>query len=231
MDTTAITPESQQRRRRLAEQVYRQVHERIASGELDPARKLTETGLATLLGVSRTPVREALVRLRREGLLDLPAGPGARVSLGLDDLAEIMEIRLLVEPYIAARAASVSGAQGAARLQQTLDREVHALPLRSVREFAMANHDFRVCLFALAGNGRLAETASRYDSQLQFLRRLTLSGRPNRERVVAGHREIVAAVAAGDAQRAEAAMRALLLSARDAAAQHLQTRRRARHKE
>ena len=53
----------------LREQVYRSLHEKLKRGEIDPEARLTETQLAAMLGVSRTPVREALARLRQEGLL------------------------------------------------------------------------------------------------------------------------------------------------------------------
>lgn len=211
-----MTAPSRSRPSRLSEQVYQQVHQRIASGSLDPARRLTETWLATTLGVSRTPVREALVRLRREGLLEGSPRPPVLASLTPADLEEIMEVRMLVEPYIAARVAERVDPVGVARLEAALAREAEAAPLRSVQAFAMANHDFRVCLLELAGNARLAETASRYDRQIQALRRLTLKERANRNAVLEGHRTILSAIARGDPSAAEFGMRALMLSARDA---------------
>jgi len=218
-------------RQLLADRIYRQVHERIADGALDPVRKITETRLADMLGVSRTPVRTALVRLRREGLLNGAGAQRPMATLSPADLEEILEIRLLLEPYIAARAASRPDASASRWLRQALEREQAALAPRPVREFAIANHDFRVALFGLAGNHRLAETASRYDSQIQFLRRLTLSGRANREAVVASHGRLVDAIAAGQADRAENEMRQLLVHARQSALDGLKNRRPARPKE
>ncbi len=197
----------------LPEKIYRTMHEKIAKGDLDPSQRLTETRLAEMLGVSRTPVREALVRLRREGLLDGTPMGSVIGSLTRADLEEIMEVRDLVDPYIAARAAERAEPKGVVRLEQALAREELALPHRSGQRFAMANHDFRVILLLLAGNGRLSQTASRYDSQLQTLRRATLETRSNRETVVQHHRRLVAAVACGDTCGAERAMRELMTHA------------------
>ena len=198
----------------LREQVYRSLHEKLKRGEIDPEARLTETQLAAMLGVSRTPVREALARLRQEGLLDLSPRGAALSSLSRTDLDEVMEMRLLLEPYIAARAAERSTADGVAALRAALAREVEAVPLRSPQRFAAANHDFRALLVAMAGNRRLAETASRFDSQLQTLRRATLEDSANRETVVRHHRALVAAIAKRDAAGAERAMRELMDRAR-----------------
>lgn len=201
----------------LREQVYRALHERLARGEIDPSVRLTETQLAALLGVSRTPVREALVRLRQEGLLDPRSRGSAALALTRRDIAEIMEMRLLLEPAVAARAAGNATSDTLVPLAAALAREAEAVSARSSERFARANHDFRDALLALAGNQRLAETARRFDSQLQSLRVATLTDPENRRKVVRHHRRLLAALGRCDAGLAEATMRALLESARDSA--------------
>ncbi|HSV78678.1 MAG TPA: GntR family transcriptional regulator [Ramlibacter sp.] len=199
----------------LADKVYHSVHQKIASGAIDPARKLTETELATLLGVSRTPVREALARLRREGLLDPTARKAVVSTLTSADIEEIMEVRQLMEPYVAGRAAERATPAGVARLEQALQEEERTEPLKQPRQFFIANHVFRQELLALAGNGRLAEAASRYDAQIQALRRATLTQPEHRKTVLKHHRALVAAIRAGDGVRAESTMRALMGAASD----------------
>ena len=195
----------------LPEKIYQSLHEKIASGEIDPAQRLTEMQLAALLGVSRTPVREALARLRREGLLD-PL-PRKDAALARHDIEEVMEVRRLIEPYAAARAAERATPDGVALLQAALEQEERAFPLKSPQKFAMANHAFRQQLLALAANGRLAESASRYDAQIQALRRATLEQPAHRRIVLEHHRVLVAAVRAGDPQRAGQAMADLMREA------------------
>lgn len=199
----------------LAEKVYRSVHQKIASGAIDPARKLTETQLATLLGVSRTPVREALARLRREGLLDPAARKAVVSTLTRADIEEIMEVRQLMEPYVAARAAERATPEGVQRLEAALAEEERTLELKSPQRFSMANHVFRQELMRLAGNGRLAEAAARYDAQIQALRRATLTQLEHRRTVLRHHRALVAAIRAGEQGKAESAMRGLMRAASD----------------
>lgn len=201
----------------LPERIYRQVHELVANGKLDPATKLTETQLATMLGVSRTPLREALTRLRYEGLIS--SGGGAAVAtLTRKDLEDIMELRLLIEPYLARRAAELATPEGVAALRAVVARERQALGhgATMLKDFVMANHEFRILLTELADNRKLAEATSRHDSQIHALRRATLERKAYREVVVTSHEALVQACADHDAESAEQLQRSLLLQARTA---------------
>ena len=82
------------------------IAEHIISGEIKPGEKLTETGLAERMGISRSPVREALQALSREGLIILEPRRGAYVSeLNARDVRDLYACRLLIEPSCAAQAA------------------------------------------------------------------------------------------------------------------------------
>lgn len=214
--SSAVPTRPARRRQPLPEQIYRTLVRKIASGAIDPAGHLTETRLAAWFGVSRTPVREALVRLRREGLLQrTPPSPGG-TPISREDLDEIMELRLLVDPFAAARAAERATPQDLAELDAARDAEARAASLSGTYRFAIANHQFRQCLLRVAGNRRLAEVASRYDVQLHALRLRTLRSRVHRDVVLDGHRALVEAVRAGDPVGAESAMRDLIRRAGEA---------------
>jgi DNA-binding GntR family transcriptional regulator len=195
----------------LGDQVYQALHERLARGEL--GERLTETRLAAELGISRTPVREALHRLRQEGLLDATPRGKSLARLERADLEEILEMRTVLEPFIAARAAERGTPEGLARLRQALQQELDA---KSGGRFAQANHEFRAALLGLCGNRRLADTARRLDGQIQPLRRATLAEAENRAIVVRHHRRLVAALARHDAREAERVMAELMERAREA---------------
>src|SRR5713226_2530768 len=91
---------------RATDTAYEAVRQMILSGEAEAGSRLGEAELAETLGLSRTPVREALQRLGADGLVDVLPHRGARVARWTrDDLAEIFELRSLLEPYAAARAA------------------------------------------------------------------------------------------------------------------------------
>jgi len=100
-----------------------------------------------------------------------------------------------------------------ARLRQALQDEVDA---RNGERFARANHDFRSALLELCGNKRLADTARRFDGQIQPLRRATLADAGSRAVVVRHHRRLVAAIARGEPREAQSVMQALMALARQA---------------
>src|SRR5437667_1552391 len=94
------------RRPILPAQLERRVYERllheITSGVLLPGEQLVEARIADELGVSKTPVREALIRLQRDGLVEIAPYRGARVlQPSKEDIVEILELRLCIEAYVA----------------------------------------------------------------------------------------------------------------------------------
>lgn len=90
----------------IADIVYRRIHQAITKRELEPGTMLTEQGLADQLNVSKTPVREALLRLRQVGLIEPDGKRGLRVvKLTLDGLRQVLEVREALEVFVAARAA------------------------------------------------------------------------------------------------------------------------------
>ena len=194
----------------LGDQVYEALHGMLARGELEGER-LTETRLAAELGISRTPVREALARLRQEGVLHATPRGRSLARLARPDLEEILEMRTVLDPFIAARAAERATPEGVSRLKAALQQEMDA---KSGERFAQANQDFRAALLELCGNRRLAETARRFDGQIQPLRRATLTDADNRATVVRHHRKLVSAIARGDAAEAERVMHQLMDLAR-----------------
>ncbi|HJX87507.1 MAG TPA: GntR family transcriptional regulator, partial [Gemmatimonadales bacterium] len=83
----------------LRDQVYLELLQRVQRGSITPGSRIRDTDIAKQLGVSRTPVREALIRLAREGTLDAEVGRGFRVrSLATEELREVGAILAVLEP-------------------------------------------------------------------------------------------------------------------------------------
>ncbi|MEU6795664.1 GntR family transcriptional regulator [Nonomuraea wenchangensis] len=187
----------------------------ILGGRYAPGDRLAEVELAEVLGVSRTPVREALRRLAAEGLVELVANKGARVvEYPRDDLESIFELRARIEGLAARQAALAASPEDADRL--------HAIAVE-LREHAdrddldavhRLNADFHQGLVRLGGSALLARQISMLIHSSVLLRTYGSFDKEAMDRSAGHHVEIAAAVRAGDPDWAEAAMRAHLFSAR-----------------
>jgi DNA-binding GntR family transcriptional regulator len=141
----------------VVDQVYAAVRSRILSGELEGGSRLRQNSLAEELGVSRTPLREALRRLSTEGLVELEPNRGASVArLDLDDMLHAWTARLTLEPAAARLAAEVREPEALARMRASIDRQ--RVPADVDTSFAV-NREFHLALVAAAGNPHLSQFA------------------------------------------------------------------------
>lgn len=189
----------------VADRVYEVLRARIVSGEMERGSRMHQEDLAAELGVSRTPVREALRRLAAEGLVELRSQRGARVAdANAEDLRAAYQARLVVEPGAARLAAQQGLAAPQRRMRDAIAAHRRAAGAAVARSFA-ANRDFHVALVEASGNQFLHQFVERlwvarvgaviYERQAE-----------PRERVLADadeHEAIADAVAAGDGRRAE----------------------------
>lgn len=178
----------------------------IACGELAPGTRLDETSLASRFGVSRTPVREALQQLATAGLIEMRPRRGAVVATASPErLYEMFEVMAELEAICARLAARRITPEGLARLHaaQADCAENRANP----DAYYDANEYFHQAIYALSGNSFLAEEAAALQKRLRPYRRLQLRVRNRVSTSYAEHESIVAALAAGDGERAAAEMR------------------------
>ncbi|WP_367126038.1 GntR family transcriptional regulator [Streptomyces phytohabitans] len=189
---------------------YRQVRERILSGELEPGSVIRQRELALQVGVSTTPLREALRRLASEGLVTLDAHRDARVSpLRAEEARDLLEVRRSLDPLAAGLAAERRTRTDLAALRAAADGLV-PLPTRPGVEELAAHRRFHAALYGASHNELLIETLDGLWDRADRYRRLVLStdrGGAAREEKAAEHAELVERVAAGDAARAADLMR------------------------
>jgi DNA-binding GntR family transcriptional regulator len=190
--------------RSVVDQVHEELLQRIVAGELPPGSRLRQEALAEELGVSRTPLREALARLVSEGLVDFAPNRGATVARrDFGNMEENWRARLILEPGAARRAAELRDSAEIARMREIVRRQ------RDVADDVTAsfslNREFHLVLVAAAGNALLSQFA-----ELLWLPRIgvPIFARQARDKaqVLAWadeHEAIVDAVAAGSATRAE----------------------------
>jgi DNA-binding GntR family transcriptional regulator len=184
----------------------------VITGELPPGTLHSVHTLAAQLGVSRTPVREALIKLAEQGMVRFERNRGVRIlQTSPHDLEEIFALRLLLEPPATRRAVALLTPQARREL-----RAVFAAMERAAKaddEYRMFEHDrrFHRVLLEASGNGRLAE----YVDSLRdvVLRRGVSTAGHSRSlgHIVAEHAGVLERVEAGDAEGAARTMRAHIL--------------------
>jgi DNA-binding GntR family transcriptional regulator len=206
-----------QRPQALGEQVYLVLRSRLRSGAIGAGEVLQEVPLAAQLGVSRTPVREAMARLASEGLLASEGRSFAVPALTLADVDDIYELRFLLEPAAMRRiAARTSEPALRAPIEAALAAAEAAHKAGDAAAFIAANIHYRAAWLALVPNARLVRIIELYSDHMQHIRGLTLGAPRVRTIVLRGLRRVTAALAAGDADAAEQALQDHLQQARKA---------------
>lgn len=187
----------------------------ILEGQYAPGDRLGEVELADALGVSRTPVRDALRRLQAEGLVEITANKGAKVvEYPHEDLETIFELRARIEGLAARQAASLATIEDADALHEiALAIKDHA-EQRDIDTVYRLNAEFHQSLVRLSGSAVLAQSISSLVHSPVLLRTYSSFDDEAMRRSVNHHIEIAAALRAGDPGWAEAVMRAHLFSAR-----------------
>ena len=197
----------------LERRVYEQLRDEILSGTLTTGTQLVEARIATDLGVSKTPVREALIRLQRDGLVEIEPYRGARVIEPAEsDVREILELRILLECHIARDLANRRPADVLDSLERTIEEGRQALQTGDDARVHSALTEFSDVMAEASGNKRLGKALDELRSVLLLIANTSLR-RPGREaRSLAEHERILAAIRAGDIEEAAAATEAHIRS-------------------
>lgn len=196
-------------RHSLADAVYGHVRQQIVTGAFEPGARLTEPGLAQILGVSRTPVREALRRLEQEGLIHRnPRDLGRYVNgLGPEEIREVLGARAVLEGYAARLAAQRATNEELAVLQVMHEQAARVIDDGDIAQLVKLNTGFHDGIIAAS---RAPHCASLIDAlrdrilkyRFAFLRNDRLRRQSFRE-----HHAILTALQDGDADRAELLVR------------------------
>lgn len=197
------------------------IREAIVNGRLVPGERLKEEELARELGISRTPVREALLVLQAEGLVDATPNRGAAVRAhDAVDLDDLYQLRALLEGYAARRAASRITLEQVASLWASCDR-FDTISDEDVRELVKENLLFHNTILEAAASARAASMVRKV-IELPLVYKSYIWYSPDQKRISAHyHRQITKALEAGDAERAELVMKEHVFEGRDILVQHV----------
>ncbi|MGL4439803.1 MAG: GntR family transcriptional regulator [Bosea sp. (in: a-proteobacteria)] len=188
-----------------AERAYRALKALILSNQLPAGSQLLEQEAALRLGMSRTPIREAMVRLEQDGVAEIRPRHGMRVlPVSADDMREIYEVLTSLESTAAELVArrGVSTAE-LAQLQQAVSDMDAALAIDDLETWATADQRFHSLLVELTRNQRLQQIVTQLGEQAHRARMLTLRLRPKPVGSNRDHAMLVAAIAARDAESAQ----------------------------
>lgn len=187
----------------LAEQAAETIRSSIVSGELELGEALSETALAVRLGVSKTPIREAFLRLKTEGLVEIQPQRGTFVfDMTPEEVRDLGELREVLEIAAVRFAIRRRGALLADALEEAVARMRDALKGADVPQYKRIDADYHQLIIDHAGNGFLKASYETIAFRIQALRnRLSLDPVLNKASL-REHREFAALVRAGEIYRA-----------------------------
>ena len=191
----------------LTSVVQGELERMILSGELAPGVKLTEMVLATRLGVSRGPLREAFRMLEEAGLVRTEKNRGVFVrDIPIDEAIEIFDLRAAMDELVGRQLATSITAPQLKEIRAMVDAMERAVKASDARGYHLLNLQFHDRLVAMAGNRKLCTIYRKLIKELSLFRRLNLADGWLMPISASEHRAIVKAIASGDAVAAAAAM-------------------------
>jgi DNA-binding GntR family transcriptional regulator len=190
----------------LERRVYERLRDEIVSGLLRPGEQLVEARIAADLGVSKTPVREALIRLQRDGLVEIEPYRGAHVvEPSAEDVREILELRLLIESQIARDLAERQPVDILDALGASVAESRAAFEAGDSQRLLGAITEFSDVLAGSCDNSRMVKLLADLRSVLLLIGNTSLRAPGREARSIAEHERIIEALRAGDADAAAAA--------------------------
>ncbi len=198
---------------RLADLVYDQIFDAIVLGNLLPGERLVQETLGEQMQVSRTPVRDALVRLESEGILEASDRGGYLVrSLDREEVADLYHVRAAIEGYSAGVAATRGSAERIEAIEQAIDNASNGHP--ALEEGFELNRRVHRSIVAAADNAMLLDTFDSVWGRSQAFRMFARlhAAELSFLHATPGHDEVLAAIKAGDADLAKRTMEAHVIS-------------------
>jgi DNA-binding GntR family transcriptional regulator len=209
MPATLLAPALQ--RVSLREQVLATIREALITGQIVPGVVYSAASLAAELGISNSPVREAMLALVDDGLMEVVPNRGYRpVALNRSDLADIAQLRMLLEVPAAGMAAKMDLGEREAELEGLVERIEQTAADGDVSGNLAADRQFHLTLVDVCGNRRLTQQVARLRDQTRLYNIHHLAQTGALVSSAAEHRPLLIAIVAHDRRRAETLMRAHL---------------------
>ncbi len=199
----------------LAEQVFDRLETDILSGKYQPGDILTELKLVSDLGVSRTPIREALRRLDQEHIIEITQKGILVLGVSQKDLEDILEIRMRIEGLAAYMAAQNITDEQLEELHETIDLQEFYIPKKDAERINGMDSKFHLLIYRFSGSVPLYDTLMPLHKKVLKYRRASVENEVRSAYSYQEHRAIYEAIAAHDPELAEARMRAHIANAKE----------------
>jgi len=204
MDTRGLAMIRPLKKENLGSQVFEQVKGMILRGEIRPGRRIVENEIALSMGISRTPVREAVHKLEAEGLLTpLSRGGYAVRGLTVSDIEDTFDIRSILESFAGYLAATRHSEGELITLELKIDEFQRYLDRGDLKRLSAVNTEFHEALYELSRSHRLIKMIHGLKDEIHFLRNIILNSEEMARLSNRDHREIVEAIRQRDAKKVE----------------------------
>lgn len=191
----------------IREKVYHHLRARMRQGEIGLADRLVDHEIAASLSVSRMPVREALLQLKHEGLLEGTSRGFVLRRFTPTDIAQMFEVRLLLEPPAAASACENASLEGLAIMSQATEASIAAHESDDIISYMEANDLFRTTWISLVPNPHLASMITRLADHVEAVRLATLRNPKFREWSLTSTRKLTEAFLDKDVEAVQESVR------------------------
>lgn len=192
----------------LRDVVFNTLRRAILTGELKPGERLMEIHLANRLGVSRTPIREAIRKLELEGLVTMIPRRGAEVAqITEKSLQDVLEVRRALDALCAELACDRITAEGKASLKRACDRFEEVTRTGDAVAIAEADVELHDIIVQATGNQRLVQLINNLSEQMYRYRFEYIKDESGHENLISEHRMIYESIMNGDKEKAAAAAR------------------------
>jgi DNA-binding GntR family transcriptional regulator len=203
MDRQPLVPIRLDNYKPLRELVFESLREAIIGGQLRPGERMMEIQLAEEMGVSRTPVREAIRKLELEGLVVMIPRKGAYVAgLSLKDIADVFEIRRAVEGLAAELATERITDEELEKLERYLVIIAEQIEEGDLNKVVETDTEFHTLLYEASRNQRLIQIINNLREQIQRFRMTSLAYPGRMRSALEEHRKIVEAISSRDGEQA-----------------------------
>ena len=188
----------------LSQKVYRILKTEIVKGAIKPGTKLLEGKIATQMGISRTPIREALRELVAEGFVKMNPNQGIVVSnASIEDVQEVLQIRGVLEGLAARLAVKVINGEEIKELEKYLKQMEYCISKDDALAFSEMDAEFHELILNICGNNRLIQIRKNLSDQANRYRIRSLSIAGRLKYSLKEHREIVEALKRKDSEQAD----------------------------